>query len=162
MLIEPANPIDAQDILDLQKLAYQSEAMLYNDYSIPPLTQSLDQMQVDFRQQVVFKATLDGRIVGSVRGYLQDGTCHIGRLIVHPEFQNQGIGTRLLNKIETHFREAWRYELFTGERSERNLYLYDKLGYRIYRTERLTEKAAIVFLEKVNPVVDKESAGSQP
>ena len=78
MLIDLAHLDDAQDILDLQKLAYQSEAALYDDYSIPPLTQTLEQIQGDFQQQVVFKALLDGRIVGSVRGKLLDGTCHIG------------------------------------------------------------------------------------
>ncbi len=133
MLIELADIADAQEILDLQKLAYQSEAALYEDYTIPPLTQTLEQMQEDLRKQVVFKATLDGKIIGSVRGYVQDGTCHIGRLIVHPDFQNRGIGTSLMNAIEQHYAQARRYELFTGDRSERNLHLYHKLGYRIFR-----------------------------
>ena len=148
MLIELAHLDDAQDILDLQKLAYQSEAALYDDYSIPPLTQTLKQIRADFRQQVVFKALVDGRILGSVRGYLLDGTCHIGRLIVHPDFQNRGIGQRLLSRIEEHFGRAQRYELFTGDRSKRNLYLYTKFGYSVFRTERLTAKTTIVFLEK--------------
>ena len=153
MLIDLAHLDDAQDILDLQKLAYQSEAALYDDYSIPPLTQTLEQIQRDFQQQVVFKALLDGRIVGSVRGKLLDGTCHIGRLIVHPDFQNRGIGQRLLSRIEEHFGEARRYELFTGDRSNRNLHVYTKFGYRVFRTERLTKKTTIVFLEKVGRVV---------
>jgi len=148
MLIELAHLDDAQDVLDLQKLAYQSEAALYDDYSIPPLTQTLEQIQADFRQQVVLKALVDGRIVGSVRGYLLDGTCHIGRLIVHPDFQNRGIGQKLLSRIEEHFDQAHRYELFTGDRSKRNLYLYTKFGYRVFRAERLSEKTTIVFLEK--------------
>lgn len=148
MLIELAHLDDAQDVLDLQKLAYQSEAALYDDYSIPPLTQTLAQIQADFGQQVVLKALVDGSIVGSVRGYLRDGTCHIGRLIVHPDFQNRGIGQELLSRIEEHFGKAHRYELFTGDRSKRNLYLYTKFGYRVFRTERLTEKTTIVFLEK--------------
>ena len=162
MLIELAGIADAQEILDLQKIAYQSEAALYNDFSISPLTQSLDQMLADFQQQVVFKATLDGRIIGSVRGYLRDGTCYIGRLIVHPEFQNRGIGTSLMNRIEQHFSEAQRYELFTGERSERNLYLYRKLGYRICRRERLTDKTAIVFLERVDQAVEARNEWNHP
>jgi len=148
MLIEVANYADAQEILDLQKLSYQSEAALYNDYSIPPLTQSLSQMQNYLQQQVVLKATANKTIVGSVRWYLHDGTCYISRLIVHPEFRNRGIGTRLMNTIEQHFSEAHRYELFTGTRSERNLYLYQKLGYVAFRTEQQTDKVTIVFLEK--------------
>lgn len=35
---------DAEEILKLQKLAYISEAKIYNDYSIPPLTQTLPEV----------------------------------------------------------------------------------------------------------------------
>ena len=35
--------VDAAEILELQRIAYQSEAEIYNDYSIQPLTQSLEQ-----------------------------------------------------------------------------------------------------------------------
>ena len=148
MLIELATLADAQEILDLQTLAYQSEAAIYGDYSLPPLTQTLDQLRGDFERQVVFKAVEGDRIVGSVRGCLREGTCHIARLMVHPEWQNRGIGTRLMEAIERHFAAARRYGLFTGERSERNLHLYRKLGYRVLRTERQTEKVNVVFMEK--------------
>jgi ribosomal protein S18 acetylase RimI-like enzyme len=141
---------DAPAILDLQKLAYQSEAALNDDYSIPPLTQTLPEWKADFQRQVYLKATRDGTIVGAVRGYEQNGTCFIGRLIVHPDCQNRGIGTRLLRAIEAHFINVQRYELFTSERSTRNLYLYQKLGYHIFRTEPLTAKVTIVYLEKLN------------
>ena len=149
MTIEEADVEDAEEILGLQKLAYQSEAAIYDDYTIAPLTQSLDEIEADFQRQVFLKASADGKIVGCVRGYVRDGTCFIGRLIVHPDLQNQGIGTRLMNEMEQHFHQARRYELFTGDRSERTLHLYQKLGYRAFRTERLTDRVAIVYLEKV-------------
>jgi 2-aminoadipate transaminase len=44
MRIDRATVEDAKEILDLQKLAYQSEAEIYNDYTIPPLTQTLEEM----------------------------------------------------------------------------------------------------------------------
>ena len=148
MNIEVASVQDAQSILELQKLAYVSEAEIYNDYDIDPLTQTLNSLQDDFEKQVFFKVSVNGKIVGSVRGYVDNGTCYIGRLIVHPEFQNQGIGKQLMNKIESFFKYAERYELFTGHRSERNLYLYQKLGYSAYKTEQVNDNLALVFLEK--------------
>jgi len=148
MLIESADTKDAQVILDLQKLAYQSEAAITGDYTIPPLMQTLEEMEQDFQKQVVLKASIDGRIIGSVRAYVQEGTCYIGRLIVHPNFQNQGIGKQLMRAIEEHFTKADRYELFTGQKSERNLYFYQKLGYRIFRSEKLSERVMLVYLEK--------------
>ncbi|GAA5008522.1 hypothetical protein GCM10023206_15110 [Acinetobacter puyangensis] len=41
MLITQARLSDSEELLALQKLAYQSEAELNNDDNIPPLTQTL-------------------------------------------------------------------------------------------------------------------------
>jgi GNAT superfamily N-acetyltransferase len=149
MLIERAGLADAQAILDLQLVAYLQEAAIYDDYSIAPLHQTLAEMEEDLRQQVVLKAVVEERIVGSVRAMGRDGTCYVGRLIVHPEFQDRGIGTRLLAEIEDRFAGVRRYELFTGHRSEKNLYLYAKAGYRRLCTRRLSEGLTLVYLEKI-------------
>lgn len=100
MRVERATVDDAEEILSLQKLAYQSEAEIYDDFTIPPLTQTLEEIKRDFESQIFLKAVTDGRIMGSVRGFVREGTCYIGRLIVHPDFQNQGIGTQLMDRIE--------------------------------------------------------------
>jgi ribosomal protein S18 acetylase RimI-like enzyme len=150
LVITPALLADAPAILDLQKLAYHSEAVLNNDFTIPPLTQTLPELEADFQRQVYLKAVRDGTIIGAVRGYAQDDTCFIGRLIVHPDYQNRGIGTQLLRAIEAHFSGVQRYELFTSENSARNLYLYQKLGYQTFRTAQLTDKVLLVYLEKLN------------
>ncbi|OGP72868.1 MAG: GNAT family N-acetyltransferase [Deltaproteobacteria bacterium RBG_16_49_23] len=148
MKIERARVDDAEEILSLQKAAYQSEAEIYNDFTIPPLIQTLEGIRKDFENQIFLKAVIDGKIVGSVRAFIKEGTCYVGRLIVNPGFQNQGIGTQLMNRIEETFKEAERFELFTGHRSERNLYLYQKLGYQPFKKIKGNEKLTIVFLEK--------------
>jgi len=146
--IERAAIFDAEEILALQKLAYRSEAEIYNDFNIPPLVQTLEGIGKDFEDQFFLKAIMNGRIIGSVRACTREGTCYIGRLIVHPDLQNRGIGTRLMNEIEMIFKSCKRFELFTGDRSERNLYLYQKLGYNIFKTAKITDQTNIVFLEK--------------
>jgi len=152
--ISRASIADTEAILALQKLAYRSEAAIYGDFSIPPLTQTLEEIRADFAGHVYLKATLDGQIVGSVRGTMMGTTCHVGRLIVDPRYQNQGLGTRLLSEIEAMFEEAERYELFTGNRSARNLHLYTKLGYRPCRREQLSSLVELVFLEKLGPAAE--------
>jgi phosphoribosylanthranilate isomerase len=146
--IEPARAVDAADILALQKLAYHNEGELYQDFSIPPLRQTLAEIESEFGKKRFLKAIVDGQLVGSVRGEFHDGTCHIGRLIVHPEWQNRGIGSRLLQAVEKLFSEADLFELFTGDHSERNLHLYRKMGYREFKRESLNERVMLVFLEK--------------
>ena len=148
MMIERAVTDDAEAILALQKLAYRSEAEIYNDFTIPPLTQTLEGIKKDFENQFFLKAIIDGKIIGSVRAFVKEGTCYVGRLIVHPDFQNRGIGTHLMNRIEKDFKEAKRFEIFTGHKSERNLYLYQKLGYQPFKSVKANEKLTIVYLEK--------------
>ena len=144
--ITRASEEDAEIILHLQMHAYLSEAEIYNDYSIPPLIQTLKDIREEFSQQLFLNAIEEG--VGSVRAYLEKRTAYIGRLMVKPDFLNKGIGSRLMQAIEEHFRMADRYELFTGHRSARNLYLYRKLGYWEFKRVSVNDLIILVFLEK--------------
>jgi ribosomal protein S18 acetylase RimI-like enzyme len=47
---------------------------------------------------------MDGRSIGCVRANVKEGTCHIGKLIIHPDFQKRGIGTRLMSEMEKVFK----------------------------------------------------------
>lgn len=147
--ISHADVADAAEILELQKLAYQSEAVIYDDWSIPPLTQTLDEIKKEMNEITFLKVCDTGKFIGSVRASIHDGTCEIGRLIVHPDFQHKGIGTQLMAAIEAEFPNARRFELFTGSRSAGNIRLYEKLGYRIFRTDRLSAQVELVFMEKL-------------
>lgn len=146
--ITQASSEDAVAILELQKLAYQSEAKLYNDFSIPPLLQTLDELRGNFACKVFLKTQVEEKIVGSVRGYQAGDTCYIERLIVHPDYQGQGIGTTLMEKIELCFSQVQRFELFTGHKSERNIHLYEMLGYKIFKGEEINQTLSFVFMEK--------------
>ena len=147
--VQQATAADAEAILTVQKAAYASEARIYDDWQIPPLTQTVIEMQADIERLVVLKAVLDGGIVGSVRAGLVGDTCHVGRLVVRPDLEGRGIGSRLLREIEARFPSAARFELFTGHRSERNLGLYQRRGYRIFKTEATSDTLSLVYLEKL-------------
>lgn len=99
--IAQADVTQAAEILALQKLAYRSEAEIYGDWSIPPLTKTLEEIRTDFSRMTFLVAHRSGRILGSVRASQDGGCCSIGRLIVHPEEQGKGIGTRLMSEVES-------------------------------------------------------------
>ena len=151
MVVQQAGVGDAEEILKVQRLAYRSEAELYGNPGIPPMIQTLAELQAQFEDHLILKGTIEGgRIVGSVRARVVQGTCYIGRLVVHPEFQNRGLGTALMHEIEARFPQAERFELFTGHRSAKNLHLYRNLGYRELRRERVDATLELVYLEKPN------------
>lgn len=150
MEIVLAKKKDLLEILELQKNCYQDEAELYNDFEIPPLTQTLESIEKDFERETFLKIEVENLIIGSVRGYVDQDTCKIGRLIVDRNFRNQGLGAKLMQAIESEFTFVKRFELFTGHKSEKNLFLYNKLGYAEFHRQRINEKLEFVFLEKVN------------
>ncbi|MFD7710839.1 GNAT family N-acetyltransferase [Streptomyces sp. NPDC059785] len=150
--ISEATEQDAEQILKLQYLCYQSEAELYGDYSIEPLTQPLDSLKAELAAGKFLVARLGDEVVASVRGVVDaDGTARINKLIVHPRMQRHGLGGRLLAAIETQLGAdggAKSYTLFTGHRSEHNLRLYRKHGYAQISTERIDDRLTLVTLAK--------------
>lgn len=139
---------DLEKILQLQRLCYGENARRYNDFTIQPLRQTLEEITEEFRNMVLLIVEDNGEIIGSVRGYCRNATCFVGKLIVHPDCQNRGLGARLMNEIEGRFVDADRYELFTGHEDHKNLYLYRKLGYAVFREEKVNDSLVMVFLEK--------------
>jgi ribosomal protein S18 acetylase RimI-like enzyme len=146
--IARATLADAAAILALQRCAYQSEATLYQDWSLPPLLETLEQLQAQFATTVLLKAEWAGELIGAVRGQGVCGRCAVGRLIVRPDLQGRGIGRALMQQIEAEFPQAECFELFTGSRSERNIRLYESLGYRQCRVQAIGDMLTLVWMEK--------------
>lgn len=147
--ISRACPDDLETILALQYAAYQSEAALLGTDDIPPLKQTLAAITAEFGASLFLKAVDDnGNIVGSVRGRLDGGTLFIGKLIVAPPLQGQGIGTRLLAAMEQTC-PCSRYELFTSSKSLRNIALYERAGYTAFKKERMAEDLYFIFMQKI-------------
>lgn len=147
LLVCRAAAQDAEAILALQKRAYASEARLYDDWSIPPLVQSLESMREELQSMHVLKAVAGEALVGSVRARVQDGVGHIGRLIVEPQRQGRGIGSALLRAIEE-LLDCTQFELFTGSRSEGNIRLYRRHGYEVIGTQTLSAQVTFTLMRK--------------
>jgi GNAT superfamily N-acetyltransferase len=140
---------DLPKILELQKLAYLSEAKLLNNYSIQLLTQTLKELENEFDKNIILKLTDENNneIIGSVRAHEENNRVYVGKLMVHPDYQNKGFGEKLLKAIEKYY-ENKTFELFTSGKSEKNLYLYKKNGYKEYKREKKSDNLEMVFMEK--------------
>lgn len=149
VIITRADLADVPEILALQKVAYQSEAEIYGDDSVPALQQSLDEMKADFARMLFLKALVNGKIIASVRGFATGNTANLLRMIVHPYFQGRGLARKLTQEIEKLWPpEITRFEIFTGHKSKRNLTLYGKMGYKAFKQEPFTPTVTWVYLEK--------------
>ncbi|MBI5626369.1 MAG: GNAT family N-acetyltransferase, partial [Nitrosomonadales bacterium] len=102
-----------------------------------------------FKDHLFLKAVSENMIIGTVRAHEENGTCYIGKLAVYPEMQNRGIGTVLMQEVEKYYKPV-RFELFVGSKSENNIHLYKKLGYRIFKTDKYEcGNIEIFYMEKI-------------
>jgi ribosomal protein S18 acetylase RimI-like enzyme len=148
MQIVKAERRDLPVILELQRIAYQSEAALLGTDDIPPLKQTLKEVSGEFEECLILKGVLDGVIIGSIRALSDGQTCYVGKLIVSPDHQRKGFGSRLLAEIETTWPHE-RYELFTSDKSTGNIRLYERMGYTVFRDRQIRPGLRFVYLEKI-------------
>jgi GNAT superfamily N-acetyltransferase len=141
---------DAGEMLTLQRAAYVTEAQAHADPFLPPLTQSLAELEAELERPgvVALGVREAGRLVASVRVRVVGDVAEIGRLAVAPDRQGQGLGTALLGAVEARVGTSVRtLRLYTGEFSAGNLRLYGRLGY--VETHREPSGGhSIVFMEK--------------
>ena len=88
--ISKALKTDLKEILELQYLAYQSEAALFGNKDIPPLKETIEEVEAEYAKGLVLKMTDKDVIIGSVRAYEDGGTVYIGKLMVHPDCRRKG------------------------------------------------------------------------
>ena len=141
---------DAKELFELQKSVYKSEAEMHTDFSLSLLEQAPQEVKDDFKTKTFLKATFHGKIVGSVRACMKDETCFIERLFVDPMYHHHGIGDKLLYDMEEHFRDAQRYETFTGEESQRNIVFLKKHSYRSFKKEKGIGNVTLVYFQKIS------------
>ena len=149
--IATAVAADAGEVLTVQRAAFLAEGALNNSFTLPPLTETLDEVRAALTDPdtVVLVARLGHRLVGSVRARVADRTGHVGRLAVAPDLQGHGLGRQLTSAVEQALAgRVDRFELFTGATSEHNLRLYRRLGYVDFGWGPGAAAAGITYLEK--------------
>ncbi|KAA0961480.1 GNAT family N-acetyltransferase [Microbacterium sp. ANT_H45B] len=151
---------DAGEVLTLQRAAFVSEAQIYGSADMPPLTQTLAEVEAELRAGDGLTARIDGRLVGAIRFVEDDGVLLIGRIAIAPDTQGEGIGRRLLDAAERS-SSAEVAELFTGSLSEANIRLYESVGYREHERIPQGDGTEQVFLRKpLHQVGDPSERGA--
>lgn len=166
IVLSPISPEDAGEVLTVQRAAFVSEALIYGAVDMPPLTQTLEEIEAELRECDGWVARVGGRLVGAIRTREADGLLLIGRIAIAPDMQGSGIGRLLLEAAESHSAAA-EAELFTGSLSAANIRLYERCGYR--ETERVDQGDGVeeVYLRKPlgeraqkDPIAEGDAAGA--
>ena len=133
--VATATAADAPELLTLSRACWVTEARANDSLDIPPLMETVEQTVAGIAEWTTWTVRAGGRLVGSVRARVapgEDSLWQIGRLMVAPDLQGRGLGRALLTFAEAQAPPGTAaYWLNTGARSDRNLRIYRKAGYRV-------------------------------
>jgi tRNA (guanine37-N1)-methyltransferase len=132
----PATRADAGELLTLQRACWVEEALANDMWDVPALHEPLETVEAELRRWTTFVLRSEGRLVGSVRGRLAGAEWLIGRLMVAPDLRGRGLGRWMLEQVMAAApQEATRLGVMTGARSEANLRMYHRAGFRPSRDQ---------------------------
>ena len=124
---------DVGELLTLTHACWLAEGIANDSLRIPALTETVESMTASLAQWQTWVLRSGGRLVGTVRGQsVASGDWRVGRLGVAPDLRGRGVGRWLLARIEERApADAGGLVLTTGARSESNIVMYRRAGYRI-------------------------------
>ena len=158
MKIELATIQDVPELQELQHKAFGPQCIELGWEDAPPMTESLEHAYEDFAQCTTLKVLDDeGRIIGSIRGNVTDGSLYMGRLMVLPEYRQQGIGKQLFREIQSRLphNRAW---LCTCKQVQAPYEFYLCEGFRPYKDEIVGPGLTWVYMEKSICILPKDNS----
>lgn len=147
MTITKAELKDIPEIIAIQKLAFYDVAKFYNNFKLGPLQTTIADLVKTFDSYTYFKA-MDQGIVGAARAKVTGETCKIENVIIHPSFQNRGIGKNLILALQDSFPHGTTFELLTGKETPKNISFYERLGFVITHEIPATETEPVLVTMK--------------
>jgi ribosomal protein S18 acetylase RimI-like enzyme len=107
-------------------------------------TESLDALatQLAWDSELVMVAEHDGEVVGVIVGTIDGTRAYFYRLAVDPKVQKSGIGRKLVEAIETRFRQRGvnRVLIMVNQDNEDVIPFYHSLGYELQKYVTLSKK----------------------
>ncbi len=146
----------ATRLLAIQHAAYQIEADLIGYDGIPPLDETVDELQ---SQPIDWLAAFEGDAIVGAIGFVvaPDGSCDIDRLIVDPDQARRGIGRALVEAVLDHPVVT----VSTGARNEPACALYESLGFHRTDEREVAPGINVVEFARPNPFLRGSGPGNR-
>jgi len=131
--VRKAQPEDVEEVYKVIKLAFEDYRKIgYSETPIQSAIISKKEIQTRINKEQMFVAEIDKQIVGTVTRIIEFETMHVRTLATHPIFQNLGVGTKLMEKIEKEALEAGCYKIFLTSTPvmKSAIHVYEKVGFK--------------------------------
>ncbi|ENQ3080642.1 GNAT family N-acetyltransferase [Bacillus cereus] len=139
---------EAEELLCIQKKAFQSDLEKYQDYDSSPATEKVERLMRKIELFHHFTIWINNEIVGGIDVRdLNNQHYRINRIFLKTSLQNKGLGSRIMNLIHQEFPEAEKWSLDTPKDNIRNHHFYEKCGYRVVGEHQINNKLILLDYE---------------
>ena len=144
----------AEEVWALQHPAYRAEAVLIGVSDLPPLRDTIQSLQVCGETFLGYRDE-NGDLVGAVSYERETAESYtICRLMVHPDFHRQGIGSSLLQHLlsEKQHNKGITWTVTAEIRNLPAIALYERYGF--VRIDSFKPIQGIELIRLVRPTLD--------
>jgi ribosomal protein S18 acetylase RimI-like enzyme len=137
---------EALRVLELQRVSYQIEADLIGSSLIPPLRETLEELQSCGE---IFQGWFEGdRLLGFISHKLEEHILDIHRVAVHPDGFRRGIARQLLKFVLNLERGATKAIVQTGSLNVPACKLYLSFGFEILERKEVVPGLELTLFSK--------------
>lgn len=118
---------DGEALREVAIKAFEDDRIKYG--SMPPGIETLEWHTSKIEDGMYYKIMSDDSIVGGMKLYHLNDGMRLGSIFIEPEYQNQGVGSKAINFIESTYPHIKKWSLDTPYKNYRNHAFYEKHGY---------------------------------
>lgn len=135
-----------KELYEVQRRAYLVEANLIGYLEIPPLTESINDLE---NCGETFLGYFDENVLIGALSYTIEGEeLTICRMVVHPDHFRKGVAHKLLNALESFAPQLVLLKVSTGKKNVPAKNLYIKNGFEIVSDQEIVPGLFISHFEK--------------
>lgn len=141
LTIKRTNKDEAQKLLAIQKEAFFDDLMKYQDHDTNPVNEPIERLHMKIDMFLHYTIWYGNEIIGGVDVRdLKGNKYRLNRIFLCLTYQNKGLGSQIMERIEREFPSAIEWHLDTPHLNIRNHHFYEKLGYEKVGEHQISEK----------------------
>lgn len=138
----------AEELWALQHPAYRAEAALIGVADLPPLQDTVESIQ-SCKESFLGYRSSEEELVGAVSYQMErEGHYRLCRLMVHPDFFRQGIGSQLIECLLIVLPKKSTVAVTAEIRNKPAIALYERFGFVRLDTYKPTAEITMLHLER--------------
>ncbi|WP_064091264.1 GNAT family N-acetyltransferase [Rossellomorea aquimaris] len=141
---------DINTLISIQKEVFAEDYAIYEDHDSTPVNDTPEKLMENMERYIHFTIWMGKQVIGGIDiRPLDEKRMRLSKLFLSTEYQNKGLGSKIIKRIESEFPSIKDWSLYTPYLNKRNQHFYEKRGYVKIDQVQVTEKLLLFKYEKI-------------